>query len=128
VAKIIARRLKPILSSSISREQFGFLEGRKIHEAIGVAQEGMHNMKTKKLKGVVMKIDLSKVYDRVSWIYIHMLLTHVGFEVPFINWVMSCISSTSFVVLINGSAPLSFQAGRGLRQGCPFPITLSSGG
>jgi hypothetical protein len=28
VAKIIARRLKPILSTTISKEQFGFLEGR----------------------------------------------------------------------------------------------------
>jgi hypothetical protein len=37
ISKIIARRIKAILSENISREQFGFLEGRKIHEAIGVA-------------------------------------------------------------------------------------------
>jgi len=35
--KIISLRIKPILSRSISSEQFSFLEGRKIHEAIGVA-------------------------------------------------------------------------------------------
>lgn len=37
VSKVIARRPKSILSANISGEQFGFLEGRKIHEAIGVA-------------------------------------------------------------------------------------------
>jgi hypothetical protein len=37
VAKIIARRLKPILLDSISQEQFGFLEGHQIHEEICVA-------------------------------------------------------------------------------------------
>jgi hypothetical protein len=37
ISKIIARRIKFIKSENISREQFGFLEGRKIHEAIGVA-------------------------------------------------------------------------------------------
>jgi hypothetical protein len=124
VAKVIARRLKPILSYSISKEQFGFLEGRKIHEAIGVAQEGLHSIKTRILKGAVVKIDLSKAYDRVSWIYIRLILTHVGFEVPFINWVMSCISTTTFVVLINGEASPFFHAGRGLRQGCPLSPLL----
>lgn len=51
VAKIIARRFKKILSANISDEQFGFIEGRQIHEAIGVAQEGIHSMKTKNLRG-----------------------------------------------------------------------------
>lgn len=36
-SKVIARRLKRILSINIYAEQFGFLEGRQIHEAIGVA-------------------------------------------------------------------------------------------
>jgi len=36
ISKIIARRLKAILSDNISDEQFGFLEGRQIQEAIGV--------------------------------------------------------------------------------------------
>jgi hypothetical protein len=34
VSKIINRRIKAILSKSVSHEQFGFLEGRQIHEAI----------------------------------------------------------------------------------------------
>ena len=63
ISKVISRRLKVILSKNISSEQFGFLEGRQIHEAIGVAQEGIHSIKTKKLMGVVVKIDLSKSYD-----------------------------------------------------------------
>ena len=41
ISKVIAKRLKVILSAQISDEQFGFLEGRQIHEAIGVAQEGL---------------------------------------------------------------------------------------
>ena len=37
VSKVIAMRLKIILSANISGKQFGFLEGRQIHEASGVA-------------------------------------------------------------------------------------------
>ena len=37
ISKVIAKRCKTVLSEKISLEQFGFLEGRLIHEAIGVA-------------------------------------------------------------------------------------------
>ena len=82
--------------------------GRKIHEAIGVAQEGMHNIKTRKIKGDVVKIGLSKAFDRVNWIYIRMLLIHLGFGVDFTNWVMGCLSSVSVSILLNGSATYFF--------------------
>lgn len=67
------------LSRYISFEQLAFLDGRQIHEVVGVAQEVTHNMKIQKLKGVVIKIDLSsKAYDKFNWIYIKFLLTHLG--------------------------------------------------
>lgn len=92
IAKVIAVRLKPMLSRHISKEQFGFLDGRQIHEAIGVAQETIHSIKINKSKHAVVKIDLSKSYDRISWMYLQMLLTHLEFQVDFINWVMGCLT------------------------------------
>jgi hypothetical protein len=73
------------------KEQFSFLKGRQIHESIGVAQEGLHSLKTKNAKGTILKIDLSKAFDRINWSYIRLLLTHLGFEVPFLNglWISS---------------------------------------
>eukprot|EP00253_Pinus_taeda_P008941 PITA_08941 len=124
IAKIIAMRLKPILSKNISSEQFGFLDGRQIHEAIGVAQETIHSIKQKIKKGAVIKIDLSKAYDRICWTYLRMMLTHLGFKVDFINWIMGCVSSVSFAVLINGAASSFFKGQRGLRQGCPLSPLL----
>jgi len=69
IAKIIANRLKPILSAHISPQQFSFLQNRQIHEAVGTAQELLHSVQTKKLKGMILKIDLSKAFDRVNWLY-----------------------------------------------------------
>ena len=91
ISKTIANRLNPILSCSISKEQFEFLDGRKIHEAIDVAQETLHSIKLCHKKCMVVKIDLSKAYDRINWLYLRLLLTHLGFHIAFINWVMSCI-------------------------------------
>eukprot|EP00253_Pinus_taeda_P016512 PITA_16512 len=44
IYKIIANRLKPILSNHISPEQFAFPQDRQIHEAIGTAQEVIYTL------------------------------------------------------------------------------------
>eukprot|EP00253_Pinus_taeda_P034625 PITA_34625 len=124
IAKVIASRLAPILSRNISMEQFGFLEGRQIHEAIGVAQEVLHSVKHKRKKGVILKIDFSKAYDRINWLYLRLLLTHLGFNHSFMRWIMGCITNVSFAVLINGAASPFFKSQRGLRQGCPLSPLL----
>ena len=49
----------------ISEEQFAFLFNRQ-HDAVGNAQEEIHTIKLKKLPAAVMKIDLSKAYDKVN--------------------------------------------------------------
>ena len=45
ITKIIAIRVKTYLSYGISKDQFGFLEGRKITDAIGILQEFLHSIK-----------------------------------------------------------------------------------
>jgi len=124
IGKIISIRIRKVLSRYISGEQFGFLPGRQIHDAVGVIQEGMHTMHVKSLKAVMIKIDLSKAYDRVSWVYLRVILAKMGFAGNFIAWVMSNLSSVSFSLLINGVATNFFKSGRGLRQGCPLAPLL----
>ena len=53
-----------------------------------------------------------------------MLLIHLGFGIAFVRWIMSCITTVSFFVLINGAASPFFHAERGLRQGYPLSPLL----
>ena len=54
ISKIIANRLKPIMSKCITTKHFVFLEKRQIMEAIGVAQEVFHNLKKRNLKAFAL--------------------------------------------------------------------------
>lgn len=124
IVKIFANRIKPILSQHISQEQFSFLISRMIYEAIGISQEDLHSLKINKLKGMVFKIDPSKVFDRTCWLYLRLLLTHLGFPHEFILWIICCLSSVSYNFLINGSTSNFLHAKRALRQGCPLSPLL----
>jgi len=44
ISKIIANRLRPIMSRHIAPQQFAFLEHRQIHEPISLAQEAFHSI------------------------------------------------------------------------------------
>lgn len=124
ISKITANRIKPILSNHISQEKFSFLHHWHIQDAIGSTQEALHSIKHKNLKGLTLKIDLSKALNKVNWLYIKMIITHLGFPPALINWIMGCISTVSFAILINGSATPSFNIDRGIRQGFPLSPLL----
>jgi len=90
-----------------------------------VAQEDLYSTKSKKIKGTIFIIDLLKAYDRVNWLYIRPMLTRLGFHIGFFLWIMSCLTSVSFVALINAEASPFFHSERELRQGCPLSPLLS---
>jgi hypothetical protein len=89
-----------------------------------MAEKVLDSIKSKRMPAMVVKIDLSKAYNKTSWLYPRLMLIHVGLCLPFVNWVMSCISYVSFAILINGTATGFYKTGRGLRQGCPLSPLL----
>lgn len=122
ISKILANRLKEVLPKIISPWQAGFVPGRTIQENSIVAQELVHSMKHKKgKKGLVaIKVDMEKAYDKMEWCFLEKVMRCFGFNDKWINWVMQCISTVSFSILINGGPMGFFNPMRGLRQGDPL--------
>jgi hypothetical protein len=53
-----------------------------------------------------------------------MVLIQVGFGLHMTNWILACVNSASFAVLVNGEATHCFRSGRGMRHGCPLSPLL----
>jgi len=101
ITKVIAMSLKPILLFIISEEQSGYLEGRQIMDSVTLVHEVIHSIKTTCTRGMLIKLNLLKDFDHLSWNYMKALLIAFGFENDWIAWVMHLISSIFFSILIN---------------------------
>lgn len=68
----------------------------------------------------LIKVDIKKAFDTISWEFLEAVLRGLNFPLKFISWLMECISNTSFSIDINGSLEGHFKGERGLRQGDPI--------
>lgn len=73
-------RLKCVLRKLIGAHQSIFILGRQIADNILIYQEVLKSMKYKtgKLGWMIMKVDLKKAYDRLSWKFIEKTLMECG--------------------------------------------------
>ena len=99
------------------------MHGRLITNNILVAFEAMHHIKQKKsgkLGDMALKLDMSKAYDRVEWVCLEKIMEKLGFERKWRNLVMSCVSSMTYSIRINGKLRRHIVPTRGIRQGDPL--------
>lgn len=120
ISKVIANKLKPLLPLLISPEQSGYIEGRQILDGIILTHEIIHSLKISKQAGMILKIDLSKAFDKLSWTYIQKMLCAFRFSPMWVRLIQSLISSTFFSILINGISSQPFNPSKGIKQGDPL--------
>jgi hypothetical protein len=99
LTKVIARRLKTILPTIISPEQSGYVEGRQILDSVILAHEVIHSLQKTKTPGMLLKLDLSKAFDKISWNFMQEMLLAFGFDQSWVKWIMN-LTSTAFFSLL----------------------------
>jgi hypothetical protein len=51
----------------------------------------MHDLRVSKTKGIVLKLDFEKAYDKVNWIFLIEVLRQKNFSTSWIDWIKQCV-------------------------------------
>lgn len=118
ISRVLHERLVTLLPLLISKNQKGFVKNRSIVENVLLAQEIVSGIGLRtKTTNVVIKLDMTKVYDRLSWLFITKVLGIFGFNEVMIDKVYQLLANNWYLVLINRQAKRFFKSTRGVKQG-----------
>jgi hypothetical protein len=68
--KVATNIISSVAQKIIRPTQTAFLPGHNIMEGAVILHEMTHELHTKKLDGIIFKIDFEKAYDKVKWSFV----------------------------------------------------------
>ena len=69
---------------------------------------------------LALKLNMSKAYDRVKWVFLKNILLRLGFQQSWVDLIMECVTTVSYSILVNGEPKGMIYPTRGIRQEDPF--------
>ena len=123
-SKALAIRLAKVLPEIIQVDQYAYVKGRTIFDAIRTIDDIMEYTKIKQIPGLMVAFDFEKAFDSLSWTFLFKALNSFNFGKSFISWVSVLYCNISSCILNNGFSTQMFDVGRGVRQGDPLSAYL----
>ncbi|KAI5342138.1 hypothetical protein L3X38_010013 [Prunus dulcis] len=129
ISKVFADRLKNAMSDVISEYQNAFIPHHMILDNGLAAFETIHCLKRRGESGkkkAILKLDMTKAYDRVEWVFLEWMMHTMEFPNRFIQLIMGCITYVSYSLLIQGRLLGHLTPSRGLCLGDPHKADWDS--
>ena len=120
ILKVMANRFQRVTHELISDSQNAFVKGRQVLDSVLISSECIDSKLKTGISGVLCKLGVEKAYDHVNWGFLIYMLQRCGFSEKWRKWILYCISTIKFSILINGSPSDFFGSSRGIRQGDPL--------
>jgi len=126
ITKVLTIRLNSVINKVVSVAQTAFIPGRYILDGVLIIHEILHELRVRKRKGIVLKLNFKKAYDKVNWSFLHDVLRRKKFDTKWIEWVLKATKGGRVVVNLNGELGQYFRSYKGLRQGIPYLLYCST--
>lgn len=124
ISKLLATRLSGVLPELISANQTAFMQGRYIAKNFISTREILQYLSSHGHQAILAKIDFSKAFDSVSWVFLKNVMKGRGFPDKWIEWISNLLETSSSKIVVNGGCSDYFIHKRGLRQGDPLSPLL----
>lgn len=117
ISKVLCMGLRKSVATVVARNQAAFVENRSLIHNVLICHDLFRHYNRKTTPRWLVKIDLKKVYDMVSWEFIEESLLGDGFPQTFVHLIMTCVTTTKFSIKANGQGYGYFEGRTALRQG-----------
>jgi hypothetical protein len=124
VTKILANRMGDKLQSMVSQRQSASIKGRFIQDNFMIVQQTARLLHQQRQTRILLKLDITKAFDSVSWPFLLEVLQKLGFGQIWTDVLCGLLSTSSTQVMLNGVAGEKIQLKKGLRQGDPLSPML----
>ena len=100
--KVLAKRLEKILPNIISENQFVFVKGRNIDEAIRILTDVLEFTSKEKIQGILFGADYEAAFDSLDHCFIMSAMKAFGFPMNFVEWIRILHNQVESCVLNEG--------------------------
>lgn len=120
ITKMMAHRLAPELHAMVDINQSAFIQRCSIHDNFMFVRASAKTFKQKKIPKLLLKLDIVKAFNTISWPFILHVLQQRGFGPRWSYWLSPLRSTASTRILLNGETGRPIDVERGLRQRDPI--------
>ncbi|CAI7756781.1 unnamed protein product [Closterium sp. NIES-54] len=126
LAKVLANRIKAVLPRVISGNQFGFLLGRSLADAVSLVADTIDVAVEEDEDWLLLLVDFQKAYDSVSREYLFNTLENMGFPTGYLAWVKGLLDGAATKMLLNSWVGEKVEIEKGFARVAHSPRTSSS--
>lgn len=102
VSKLRADRLAPQLSRIVAHNQSVFIKRRSVLDNFKYVQRAAVLLRKQKIPKVLLKLDISKAFDTLSWPFLLEVMLALGFSTHWRDLISILLSTASSWVILNG--------------------------
>ena len=120
ISKVLASRLKSVISSTVNENQVAYVNNRFISESGRLISDVLEITNSLDIEGILMTVDIEKAFDSINHSFLMCVLKKFGFGNDFRKWIQILMKNPESCVINGGKTTPYFKLERGTRQGDPI--------